>query len=53
MIAALIFIAIQFLWGYGVIITKELKNVNSIQINFHLGLSISFIAALLFPTQVK
>ena len=52
-IAALVFLVIQFVWGYGVIITKNLREVNSIQINFHLGLAISFIAALLFPTQVS
>ncbi len=49
---ALVFVVVQFLWAYGQIITKTLREVNSIQINFHLGLSIFISSAIIYPSQV-
>lgn len=51
-LAALAFLSVQFIWAYGVIITKRLNHVNSIQINFHLGIALSIAGAILYPTQV-
>jgi len=47
--AALVLLAVQFIHGYGVVITKKLKDQNSIQINYHQGLMITLSAAFLFP----
>lgn len=47
--AALVLLFVQFVHGYGVVITKKLKGQNSIQINYHQGIMIGLSAAFLFP----
>lgn len=39
-------------WAYAMIITKRLKEVNSIQINIHLGYCLIFTAGIAYPIEV-
>ena len=47
--AALILVTIHFIHGYGVVITKKLKQTNSIHVNYVQGLLIAFSSAILIP----
>lgn len=53
LIGATVYVAVQFLWAYGQIITKTLHSVNSIQINYHLGICVILTAAMFYPQQVS
>ncbi len=53
LIAGLILASIQCLHGYGIAITKEITNTNSIQINYFVGIIIMFSSAFLIPTGVS
>ena len=45
----LIFLAVTAVWGYAVVETKKIKNTNTFQISFHLGLSLLFSSAFFYP----
>ncbi len=48
-----LFILGNIMWAYAQVITKRLNNVNSIQINIHLGLFFMFTTGIFYPTQVS
>lgn len=49
LIAGLALASIQCVHGYGIAITKEIKNTNSIQINYFVGIMIMLSSAFLIP----
>ena len=50
---ALLFIASNVLWAYSQVITKQLKGVNSIQLNLHIGIVYLFGTGLFYPSMVE
>ena len=39
----------MMIWSYGVLITKRINNTNGFQINFHLGICLVIVGAILYP----
>ena len=48
--AATTFIVTTFVHGFGMVLTKKMKNTNAVQINFFLGILLLFSSALMLPS---
>lgn len=52
MLVAMLFLGITIAWAYAILLTKTFKNINSIQVNFHLGfmlVAVNSIAIFIVP----
>lgn len=56
MLVAMLFLAITVGWAYAIVLTKTFKNINSVQVNFHLGIelmAVNAIAIMFVPNPVQ
>ena len=51
--AGVAFVGVMAVHGYGVLLTKKLSKVTSVQLNFHQGIMIETISAILVPTTLQ
>ena len=48
-VAAFLLLIVMAIWAFGIIVTKNLKGINAIQINYHLGIFLIVNSTILYP----